>query len=169
MSIDLRHFVPEHRKLFWSTVVLLVLYAGPLVSLPILFWVSAEFTEDLSLYTVFLLAVGPRETIFAKLEWLLAPLLGLFCSSTALRKTGSSRSFPTIFLVLVLVLAIVANLITHSILSDSSNLASLNAHEAGPRLDSHFITGIFERYQEVLLTLLLGLAGIKVVVSVQEN
>ena len=166
---DIRHFVPDHRKLFWSTVMLLMFYAGPLVLLPILFWVSAKFTEDLSLYTIFLLAIGPRETTIAKLEWLLAPLLGLFCSSTVLRKAESSRSFSTILLASVLVLAIFANFITYSILSDPVNLASLNAHEAGPQLDSLFVIGTFERYQEVLLTLLLGLAGIKVVVSVQEN
>ena len=167
MTINLRDLLSDSHTLFWFSLVLLSLYVAPLFLVPALFWGSTRFTEDLFLYAFLLPFLGPRDALLAKVAWLLAPLLGFFSFSATLRAEGP-HFFRAAVLASALLFAIIANGVTLSILSTPNNLASLNAHEAGPTLNQLEVAASFERYQETLLTLLVSLIGIKVVLATNK-
>ncbi len=145
------------RLFFWLTILLLVLYALPLYTAPLAYWLSSGFAQDHFLYYAFVPFLGERHGLLDNLTRLLAPLVAAFAAVAFVGPRNFRRALIIIFLLIV---AIALGLLDVSILTEERSLASLNAHEVAREITEPEVFLTLERYQEVLLALVATVLGL---------
>jgi hypothetical protein len=156
---------PRLQLFFWLTLALLVLYTFPLFSAPISYSLSDGFAQSHFLFYTFMPFLGERHGLLVNLTRLLTPLVAAFA---AVAFSGPRNLRRTLVLVVLLVVALALGLLDISLLTETRNLASLNAHEITQQpitADQVYLT--LERYQEVLLALIATILGLTLVAPSQ--